>query len=278
MTHRHITAIVTGGAAGIGRELVVALLEAGARVLAADADSAQLKALAMANTRHGSRLACIALDLTDADGTQRVVAHALSVFGTFNTLISNAGIGRMLYTRDLLDNPPRVWEIADSMWQRFFEVNAMAAIRLVNAAVPTLLAQEWGRIVTVTTSLDSMLNAGTGPYGPSKAALEAYSAVISNELAGTGVTVNVLVPGGAVDTAMIPPQRGLARNALLPPNVMVSPLLWLLSHDADRLNGRRIRANCWDPEKPVAQCLEAACAPVAWSSLAAGQRREPVRT
>jgi len=278
MTHSHITAIVTGGAAGIGRELVQALLAAGAKVLAADIDAAQLGALAADNMHHGDRLACLALDLREADSARRTIEHALARFGSFNAVICNAGIGRRAYTRDLLDNPPRVWEIGDGMWQRFLEVNTLAPIRLVNAAVPMLLAQGWGRIVTITTSLDSMLNAGTGRYGPSKAALEAFTAVAGNELAGSGVTANVLVPGGAVDTAMIPPQRGLERGALLPATVMVAPVLWLLSREADGTSCRRIRANYWDGERSVPDFLEAAAAPIAWSSLAAGQRRNPVRT
>ncbi|MGE3809769.1 MAG: SDR family oxidoreductase [Gemmataceae bacterium] len=135
-----------------------------------------------------------------------------------------------------------------------------------------------GRIVSVTTSLDSMLNAGTGPYGPSKAALEAYTAVLGNELAGSGTTVNVLIPGGVVDTAMIPPLKGVERGALLPPNVMVQPLLWLLSREADGLNCQRLRASHWDASRPPHEALAAAAAPIAWSAIAAGQRRDLARS
>lgn len=278
MSHGHVGAIVTGAAAGIGRELALGLLENGARVLAVDLDHARLDALAREGAVHGSRLQCVALDLCQPDTAAAVIGQAHRGAGGFNTLICNAGIGRATYTQDLLDNPPRTWEIAPHIWQRFFEVNALAAIRLVTSAVPLLLQARWGRIVCVTTSLDSMLNAGTGPYGPSKAALEAFCAVAGAELDGSGVTANVLIPGGPVDTAMIPPQRGLARSALLPTRIMLAPLLWLLSRQADGITCRRVRADRWAAATSVAQALESACAPVAWSALAAGQRNNPVRT
>src|SRR5438132_7038777 len=90
-------------------------------------------------------------------------------------------------------------------------------------------ARGWGRIVNVTTSLGTMLNAGSPTYGPSKAALEALSAIMAKDLDGTGVTVNVLVPGGVTNTPMISDEAGYDRDKLIQPEVMVPPLLWLVS-------------------------------------------------
>jgi 3-oxoacyl-[acyl-carrier protein] reductase len=278
MSHEHVTAIVTGGAAGIGRQLVESLLDAGARVMAVDMNPKSIAELQAANGRHGSRLGCHAIDLAQAGSAVAVVAAAIRTFGSFNTLVCNAGIGRISYTDDLLGAPPKAWEVSAAMWEHFFRVNTLAAIHLVNAAVPMLLAQDWGRIVAVTTSLDSMLNAGTGPYGPSKAGLEAFIAVVGNELADSPVAVNVLVPGGPVDTAMIPPTKGVSRSALLSPKVMVPPLLWLLSRKADGFRGHRLRAHLWDGAADPASTGSGSIAPIAWTSLARGQRRDPERS
>jgi 3-oxoacyl-[acyl-carrier protein] reductase len=79
-----------------------------------------------------------------------------------------------------------------------------------------------------------MLNAGSPTYGPSKAALEALSAITAKDLNGTGVTVNVLVPGGVTDTPMISDQAGFDRGKLIQPEVMVPLLLCLLSDAAGR--------------------------------------------
>ena len=76
---------------------------------------------------------------------------------------------------------------------------------MAKALVPRLIAQGWGRIVNITTSHGTMVTrAGRPPYGPTKAALEAATVIWAKDLAGTGVTVNALLPGGAADTRMIP--------------------------------------------------------------------------
>ena len=84
-----------------------------------------------------------------------------------------------------------------------------------------------------------MLNAGSPTYGPSKAALEALSAIMAKDLDGTGVTVNVLVPGGITNTPMVSDEAGFERAKLIQPEVMVPPLLWLVSDVAGKVTGRR---------------------------------------
>jgi NAD(P)-dependent dehydrogenase (short-subunit alcohol dehydrogenase family) len=130
-----------------------------------------------------------------------------------------------------------------------------------------MMRQGWGRIVNVTTSLGTMLNAGNPTYGPSKAALEALSAIMAKDLDGTGVTVNVLVPGGVTNTPMISDEAGFDRDRLIQPEVMVPPLLWLVS-DAARVTGRRFLAVHWDAALPPEQAAEKSGAPVAWPSIA----------
>jgi NAD(P)-dependent dehydrogenase (short-subunit alcohol dehydrogenase family) len=95
-----------------------------------------------------------------------------------------------------------------------------------------------------------MLNAGSPTYGPSKAALEALSAIMAKDLDGTGVTVNVLVPGGVTDTPMISDEAGFDRAKLIQPEVMVPPLLWLVSEAAGKVTGRRFLGVHWDPALP----------------------------
>jgi NAD(P)-dependent dehydrogenase (short-subunit alcohol dehydrogenase family) len=127
--------------------------------------------------------------------------------------------------------------------------------------------QGWGRIVNVTTSLGTMLNAGSPTYGPSKAALEALSAIMAKDLDGTGVTVNVLVPGGITNTPMVS-ESGFDRDKLIQPEVMVPPLVWLLSDAAGKVTGRRFLGVHWDAALPPEQAAEKAGAPVAWTSIA----------
>jgi NAD(P)-dependent dehydrogenase (short-subunit alcohol dehydrogenase family) len=135
---------------------------------------------------------------------------------------------------DSWKRPLKFWEITPDQWRRFVAVHTTAPWALANAVVPEMMRQGWGRIVNVTTSLGAMLNAGSPTYGPSKAALEALSAIMAKDLDGTGVTVNVLVPGGVTDTPMISDEAGFDRGKLIQPGVMVAPLLWLVSDAAGK--------------------------------------------
>ena len=126
-----------------------------------------------------------------------------------------------------------------------------------------MAAQKWGRIIGVTTSLDTMYRKGMVPYGQTKAAHEAFVGAIAEELQGTGVTANVLVPGGAANTRMTA-SFGAAQEKLIRPDVMVKPLLWLASRASDGVTGRRFIGALWDEHLPPAAAAEKCSAPAAW--------------
>jgi len=102
------------------------------------------------------------------------------------------------------------------------------------------------------------------PYGPSKAALEAATLAWSRDLDGTGVTVNVLIPGGAADTRMVPVAIAPDRAALVQPKVMVAPIQWLMSRHSDGVTGRRFIGKDWDPALDPAAAAAISGAPAAW--------------
>jgi NAD(P)-dependent dehydrogenase (short-subunit alcohol dehydrogenase family) len=138
-----------------------------------------------------------------------------------------------------------------------------------------MVAQGWGRVVNVTTSFFTMLNEGFAPYGPAKAALEAASAIWAKEFEGTGVTVNVLIPGGPTDTRMVPASAPFARSEMIPPAAMAAPAQWLASPASDGVTGRRFVAGLWDPALPPEQAAAAAGAPIAWPELTSQGRVWP---
>ena len=129
----------------------------------------------------------------------------------------------------------------------FVAVHTNAPMALSRALVHDMMRQRWGRIVNVTTSLGTMIRDGSPTYGPSKAALEAFSAIMAKDLAGTGVTVNVMVPGGLTNTGMIPDEVPYAREDMIQPEVMVPPLTWLVSETASGVTGRRFLGVDWRP-------------------------------
>ena len=114
-----------------------------------------------------------------------------------------------------------------------------------------MLAEGSGSIVNVGMNYATMKRRGFSPYGPSKAALESESTIRAEDLRGTGVRVNVLLPGGATETGMIPagfPEG--ARQGLLRPEVVAGPAVYLASDGSRGLTGHRIIATEWSPEDP----------------------------
>jgi NAD(P)-dependent dehydrogenase (short-subunit alcohol dehydrogenase family) len=270
MTEIRRVAIVTGAAGGIGRAMVRGLLAAGVRVAGVDRDRQPLEALAASAREQGKAddLLTIQTDLTNDPAVDEITKAARSRFGRIDILVNNAGIGPGSIRPDSWQRSLKFWEITPDQWRLFVAVHTTAPLALANAVVPEMMRQGWGRIINVTTSLGTMLNAGSPTYGPSKAALEALSGIMAKDLDGAGVTVNVLVPGGVTNTPMISDEAGFERASLIQPEVMAPPLVWLVSDAAGKVTGRRFLAVHWDTGLPPEQAAEKAGAPVAWTSIA----------
>lgn len=263
--------LLTGAAGGIGRELVKAFLGAGARVAATDVDASGLQALRALHAPHAQsgRLDTQVLDIADSAACEGAVDAASRRFGSLDILVNNAAMGMQLIREDCMTNLIGIEEVEPARWDRFVTVNLSGAWYLTRAAVPAMKSRRWGRIITVTTSFFTMLRGRFQPYGPAKAALEAMSAGHAQEFDGTGVTVNVVVPGGPADTPMVPASSGYRRQDLIPPSVMAGPMLWLCSRDADAVTGKRYIAAQWDDGAGIAAARKACEAPIGWPDLAA---------
>jgi NAD(P)-dependent dehydrogenase (short-subunit alcohol dehydrogenase family) len=264
------TALVTGAAGGIGREFVRSLLRARANVIAADVSGAGLARLVetMESEGFGPRLTSRHLDISDHRACAMSVEFARERFGALHILINNGALGMGAIRDDHMTNLVGIDEITPDIWDRFVAVNFSGAWYLTRAAVPAMKRAGWGRIITVTTSFYTMLRGKFHPYGPVKASLEAMSAGHAKEFDGTGITVNVIVPGGPTDTAMVPASSGLKREDLIPPVQMTYPLLWLCSTEADGVTGKRYVAARWNPALPVETARSASEAPIGWPELA----------
>lgn len=268
--NRARVAIVTGAAGGIGQAMVKAMVRQGMRVLAVDKLDATLHELEAAiQTVHGPGwVYALTEDLCSPGASERIVEAAQREFGALDVLVNNAGIGQGSIRADNWHNPLRFWEVQKDQWELYFAINSTASFLLSRQVAPHMVAQRWGRIVNVTTSLGSMLRRGYTPYGPSKAAAEALTSVMAHDLEGTGVTANVLVPGGVTNTPMIPDASRFDRSKLLQPEVMTPPLLYLVSEAAGEVSGQRFLAVDWDPALPVSEAAIKSGAPVAWRGIA----------
>lgn len=265
---------ITGAGSGLAQAMTIGLAEAGATVVALDVSESNLsETMNMAASSGVSGNICPhVFDVSDEAYCSGAVSFALRECGGLHGVINCAGLGMNFLDPDFHSRPVRFWEADTVRWNKIIDVNLRGPFLLAKAAAPHLLEQKWGRIVNVTTSFNTMIRGANMPYGQTKAGLEAATNGWSEDLEGTGVTANVLIPGGAADTRMIPKESPYDRSKLVKPQVMIAPARWLFSSDSDGVNGMRFIGRDWDPDANWRDAMKAAGAPVAWPDLAAGAK------
>ena len=207
-------------------------------------------------------------DLRRPADCDRVVAMTLSRFEGVHILVNNAGLTFTTIdpARFRRAEPQKFWQVSDDIVRAVIETNYIAADQMARRVAPAMVEQGWGRIVNVTTKLDTMNRPHTSPYGASKAALEMTTEVWAKEVEGTGLTINIVNPGAGANTpGMAEEMRQMSREGRAPrlvePEDMVPPLLYVVSAEADDVNGWRFDANLWDPSLPPAEAARRAGRP-----------------
>jgi NAD(P)-dependent dehydrogenase (short-subunit alcohol dehydrogenase family) len=263
-------AIVTGGLRGLGRAMAFGLARDGHSVLAIghiDTDVAEIEA-ATAGANFAGQILPLIADLRQPANCDRVVAMAQERFGTPQILVNNAGLTFTTIdpTRFRRAEPQKFWQVPDDIVRAVIETNYVAADQMARRVAPRMVEEGWGRIVNVTTKLDTMNRPHTSPYGASKAALEMATEVWSKEVEGTGLTINIVNPGAGANTpGMAEEMRTMSQEGRAPrlvePDEMVPPLLYVVSREADNVNGWRFDANLWDVSLPAAKAARRAGRP-----------------
>lgn len=231
------TAIVTGGGRGIGRAIALAYAAEGANVLVTAARGlAEAEAVAAEATGLSGAIVALQADVTDEGDVARMVEAALALGGRdrIDILVNNAARGMRFVNPQFMTDRRPFYEADPAAWRLVIDTNVTGVFLVTRAVVPHMLAAGEGWIVNVTVNESTMRRPGFSPYGPSKAALESMTTVWAGELDGTGVAINLLLPGGATATGMVP--EGFSGD-LLDPEVVVPGALHLAT---TRESGQRI--------------------------------------
>ncbi len=264
-------AIVTGAASpiGLGHAMTEGLVRAGARVALFDLNETWLEQ-STAEMRGIGGEDCalpVRVNITDPNDIEHAINQTLSELGGLHILVNNAGINQRSEGFTTSDQANDFWKLSPEQWNRVVAVNLNGPFYMARAVVGHMLNQGWGRIIGVTTSMDTMWRKHGTPYGPSKAGHEALVAAMAQELEGTGVTANVLVPGGATFTNMTAGNTAYDQEKMIKPEVMQAPVVWLSSEASSDFTGRRIISYFWDESLPLEERLEKASWPAAWQQL-----------
>jgi len=176
---------ITGASRGIGREVAERLCAEGASVLLVARSADALAHAARECGLVGGRAEPLALDVTEPDAGERILAAAAASFGQLDVLVNNAGTARWRP----LD------EVPDEDWQEAWELNVMAPMRAMRAAAPPMAERGWGRIVNVSSTAAKRPSALMPEYSVAKAAELSLSRLFADRYAGDGVLVNAVCPG-----------------------------------------------------------------------------------
>ncbi|WP_404478166.1 SDR family NAD(P)-dependent oxidoreductase [Novosphingobium sp. BL-52-GroH] len=260
-------AFITGGARGLGLVMARALAGAGAAVTITAGRSAGELAQAHAELSRltGGRAFAVMADVADPAACAHSVAAAGAALGPVDILVNNAARGPReqpaSHDTSLGIDP---WALDTGPYAEMLVGNVAGAWFMAREVVPGMVERGFGRVINISTSKPTMEMAIGGAYGPSKAALEAQSRAWARHLEGSGVTVNLLLPGGQTDTDFIaggrpgerplidwPERAGTIEEGrtpgLLPPEVMAAPVVWLASEASAGITGKRWVGANWHP-------------------------------
>ena len=254
-------AIITGGGRGLGRAIALGYAEAGASgiVITAARNPHQIETVSEEiNSIAGRKIGIpVTADVTNLDACRDVAETTLNSFGRIDVLVNNAGLGQGM----MADHRVKFYEGNPKGWTAIIDTNINGPFFMARAVIQQMLKQRSGRILNVTKSRSSMYRPNESPYGPSKAALEAMTLCWGQDLLDSGVTVNSIAPGGAVETEFVlPAVRAAAKQtgkSYLPADVIVPPAVWLASDKAGEITGCRFIGSKWDCNLPTDEAAEA---------------------
>jgi gluconate 5-dehydrogenase len=236
-----IRVLMTGATSGLGAAMAAALAEVGARVMVTGRDQARAEGTA---TDLGSSAIPCQLDVRDERSVAACVGRAREAWGGIDMLVNNAGIGMRTVNPQFLSEPQPFWEVSPAGFRDVVETKVVGCFLMAREVVPLMLREGGGRVVNISMNEQTMVRGGFVPYGPAGAGVEALSRVMAADLAGSSVTVNILLPGGrGTRTGMLPDDvPAEVRARMQDPAVIGPPIVWLASDRAAGVHDRRIVA------------------------------------
>ena len=238
------TAIVTGGAKGIGRHYSQALAAEGARVMIADIADGRGLAEEIAGRHGANSVASATFDVSDENAVKGLVAETIERFGQIDVLVNNAALYATLKPRSFNE-----WDA--ELWDRVMAINVRGAYLMVRHVAPHMMARRSGKIINIASGAPYKGVPRMLPYVTSKGAILAFTRSLSRELGEYGIAVNSLSPGytlsdtGLENTAHVEDERIPVRNSRAfkrdeTPEDLLGALIFLASSDSNFVTGQSL--------------------------------------
>jgi len=235
-------AIVTGGARGIGKAIVLAFIREGARLALVDVDKGMLEAARNEIRKNREEVIAIPCDITKSLEVKAVVSQVQNAFGRIDILVNNAGIIR----RGTIET------VTEEEWDRVIEVNLKGTFNCCKAVAGIMKQQGYGKIINVSSIAGKMGDITSAPgYGPSKAGVDALTKTLARQLAQYGINVNGVAPH-AIETEMSAQWSEERRKEIIAsiplgrlgkPEDVANAVVFLSSDDASFITGEILDVN-----------------------------------
>jgi NAD(P)-dependent dehydrogenase (short-subunit alcohol dehydrogenase family) len=231
-------AIVTGGAAGIGKAIALALAQEGADVAIADIQDAKAEAVAEAIVAMGRRALAISCDVSDSAQVNAMVAQVVDAWGGLDILVNNAAIIA----------PGLFWELDDEDWHKIIRTNLDSVFFCSRAAAKVMIEQgRGGRIIHMSSIHATLSEPSAGPYTAAKGGIEAFARTMATELAPYRILVNCVAPGATYSELTTPMYTDAVKKSLFQrvplkeiaqPEWIAAGVVFLASDDARYMTGQ----------------------------------------
>lgn len=209
-------AVVTGSGRGIGREIALRLAEAGADVVVNDFGAPEPANETVEMIKKIQRKSLVAMgDVSQSSDVNRIIDMTVAAFGKIDILVNNAGV-----TRDQL-----LIRMSDDDWDKVLTVDLKSVFLCTRAALRHMIRQRSGRVISISSIVGIIGNAGQANYASAKAGIIGFTKAIAKEVASRNITVNAIAPG-FIDTAMtqqLPEERRQEMASKIPAGVLGTP-------------------------------------------------------
>lgn len=235
-------AIVTGAGRGLGLTTAEGYLRAGAQVAIFDRDRARLDAAGAELATEGHEPLAVEVDIRFEDAVDRAVGRVVAAYGRIDVLVNNAAV-LMNFVKGDAPERPKFWEVDPERWRELWDINVTGTWLCCRRVASEMMRQRSGSIINITTGARTMASEAHIPYGPSKAAVDAFTRAAAGQLQPYGVRVNALMPGSAVN------RRGESDPSLATWDVLVPAALFLASDASVGITGQSIVAEEFNREQ-----------------------------
>lgn len=244
--------LVTGASKGLGRAMAEALARAGASVVFTSRSGDDLQQCTTPLREEGRDVYEQVMDVRDESSIESVATWVKKKWGRLDVLINNAGIGMRTVNPAFITDPQPFFKVPAQGFRDLIDTNLTGYFLVSKAFIPLLQEAQKGKIINISMNHETMKRKGFIPYGPSRAGAESLSYIMAEDLRPYNITVNILLPGGATETGMIPEEHKdeiKQHLDLLQPQIMDESVKFLASDQSDEITGQRIVATDFEEWK-----------------------------